>query len=107
MFAHIYSDRKDFSVMDVMHYAEAFLGYDYDGFTVIHVRISDFVKYPSVLVDVQSWIEKGRSTKKVVLLQNDLSQESIKKTLKGKIPAIYDHWIQRFDQTVKTNMVAI
>lgn len=107
MFTHIYSDRKDFSIIDVMYYAEAILGYKYDGFTVIHVRLSDFIKYPAAMWDVYSWIECGRKENLVVLLQNDVSQQSIKTTLKGRVPVVFEPFINRLDQLVKANTVAI
>lgn len=107
LFYHIYTNRTEVSIEDLVLMAESQLDCSYEGFEIVHVHVSELVKYPSVIKDVEDLIKRGRQESKLVVLQNDYGEPSVKRSLESRIPSLFGLIAREFDKVVKTNMIAV
>ncbi|ADO59566.1 hypothetical protein [Paenibacillus polymyxa] len=107
MFYHVYTDRSELSVDEAVAVAETNHGYRYGDMKKVHVLVSGLVKYPGLIKDVLDLLLHGEKENKLVVLQNDVDQQSIKHSLEGKVPAMYRTIVKYLNQVVKKKTVAV
>ncbi|MBP1308790.1 hypothetical protein JOD82_001810 [Paenibacillus sp. 1182] len=107
MFYHVYTDRCELSVDEAVAVAETQNGYHYENMKRVHVLVSELIKSPALIKDVLDLLLHGEKENKLVVLQNDVDQQSIKHSLEGKVPAMYRTILKYLNQAVKKKTVAV